>query len=148
MLKRYLSIFLAGLLFQVTCFAAPAAASGREEEEARLAQKVKASLSRLGTGPETRIKIKLRDKTTLEGYLSSLGEDSFEITDAKDGVATTVFYTQVKQVKGNNFSTGAKIGIGAAIAIGLAVVIVLATRGNGRNDSGPIRCGGVTTPCP
>jgi hypothetical protein len=147
--RKYLSLVLIGLLVQVTCFVTSAfARTGDREEEAKLAQKVKTSLSRLGAGPERRVKVKLLDKTTLEGYVSSVGEDSFEVTDEKTGVATTVSYAEVKQVKGNNFSTGAKIAIGAAIAAGIAVVIVLATRGGGRDDSGPIRCAGVTTPCP
>lgn len=148
MFRKFLSLALAGLLAQATCFVTPAFARTGDREEAKLAQKVKTSLARLGSGPGSRVKVKLLDKTTLEGYVSSLGEDSFEVTDEQTGVATTVAYAEVKQVKGNNFSTGAKIAIGAAIAAGLAVIIVLATRGGGRNDSGPIRCAGVTTPCP
>ena len=149
MLRKYLSLVLAGLLVQTTCFVTSAFARAEDREEAKLAQKVKTSLSKLGTGPESRVKVKLLDKTTLEGYVSSIGEDSFEVTDEKTGVATTVAYTEVKQVKGNNFSTGAKIAIGAAIAAGIAFIVILAARGGGgRNDSGPVRCASVTTPCP
>lgn len=148
MFRKFLSLALAGLLAQTTCFATSAFARAGDRDEAKLARKVKTSLARLGPGPESRVKVKLLDKTTLEGYVSSLGEDSFEVTDEKTGVATTVAYAEVKQVKGNNFSTGAKVAIGAAIAVGLAVIVVLATRGGGRGDSGPIRCAGVTTPCP
>ena len=148
MLKKWLSLLLAGLLFQTTCVAATASARARGDEDAKLAQKVKASVYELGTGPEARIKVKLRDKTTLEGYVDSIAQDSFVVADPKTGTTTTVAYSEVKQVKGSNFSTGAKIGIGAAIAAGIAVIIVLATRGGSRNDSGPVRCAGVTTPCP
>ncbi|HWT03607.1 MAG TPA: hypothetical protein VN256_25385 [Pyrinomonadaceae bacterium] len=151
MLRKCLSLVLAGLLFQTTCAAAAVSARARAGgggEDAKLAQKVKAGIYESGTVPEPRIKVKPRDKTTLEGYVESITKDSSVIAGAKTGAAMTVAYSEVKQVKGNNFSTGAKIGIGAAIAAGIAVIIVLATRGGGRGDSGPIRCGGVTTPCP
>ena len=49
--------------------------------------------------------------------------ESFAVVDDKTGAATTVTYPQVKQVKGNNLSTGVKIAIG--IAIFLAVVLFL-----------------------
>lgn len=148
MLKKWLSLMLVGLLCQTTLMASAVSARTRGDEDAKLAQKVKASVYELGTGPEARIKVKLHDKTTLEGYVDSIAKDSFVIADAKTGTTTTVAYSEVKQVKGNNFSTGAKVAIGAAIAAGLAVIIILATRGGNRNDSGPIRCAGVTTPCP
>ena len=151
MLKKCLSLVLAGLLFQTTFAAAAVSArtrGGDDDEDAKLAQKVRASVFEFGSGPDAQIKVRPRDKTTLEGYVESITKDSFIIAGAKKGAATTAAYSEVKQVKGNNFSTGAKIGIGAAIAAGIIVIVVLATRGGGREDSGPIRCGGVTTPCP
>ncbi len=66
----------------------------------------------------------MRDKTKLEGYVSAVGDDSFVVTDIKTGVATTVAYPQVKKVKGNNLSTGAKIAIGVGIAAVVLVVII------------------------
>ena len=66
----------------------------------------------------------------IKDYISEVGEDSFVVVDAKTGTATTVAYSQVKQVKGNNLSTGAKIAIGVAIIAGvLALILVF-----GRSD--------------
>jgi hypothetical protein len=53
-----------------------------------------------------------------------------------------------RQVKRNNLSTTAKVGIGLGIAAVVILVVVLATRGNDDFQSGPIRCGTITTPCP
>jgi hypothetical protein len=89
-----------------------------------LRRKVKEGISKLGTGAEARIEVKLRDKTKLKGYVSEAGEDSFVIADEKTGATSTVTYAQVKQVKGNNLSTAAEIAIGVGVII-LPIVIVL-----------------------
>lgn len=45
--------------------------------------------------------------------------------DVKTGAATTVPYPQVKQVKGNNLSTGTKIAIGLGIVAGVILFLAL-----------------------
>ncbi len=52
-----------------------------------------------------------------------------------------------RQVKRNNLSSTAKIGIGVAIAAGVILAIVLATRGSDDDDS-PCRPVGIMAPCP
>jgi hypothetical protein len=99
-------------------------AESKEEKQARFAEKVKVNVLKLGTGETARVKVKLRDKTKLEGYVSAIGEDDFTITDLKTGAATTVAYPQVKSVKGNNLSTGAKIAIGVGIAAAVILIIL------------------------
>src|SRR5438067_2261831 len=82
-----------------------------DDKAAREAEKVKAAISKLGTGPAARVEVKLKDRTKLKGYVSELNDYHFVVTDDKTGIATAVAYPQVKQVKGNNLSTGAKIAI-------------------------------------
>lgn len=123
MLRKILSVVLVGLLIQLTA-AYPAFAGTDPKKEAARAEKVRAGIFKLGTGPEARVKIKLRDKTKLEGYVSDAGEDQFTITDPKTGAVTSVEYSQVKQAKGNNLSTGAKIAIGVGIGIAAALLII------------------------
>ena len=106
-------------------------AESREEKQARYAEKIKANVLKLGTGESTRVKVKLRDKAKLEGYISDAGPENFTITDRKTGVATTVAYPQVKSVQGNNLSTGAKIAIGVGIAAGIIFLILWFTTGPG-----------------
>lgn len=120
MLKKICSAILAALLLQAA--ALPAFASTSAEKDARRAEKVRTQLAKLGTGKDARVKVELRDKTKLEGYLSEAGADSFTVMDDA-GNATAVPYPQVKKAKGNNLSTGAKIAIGAGI--GAAVVLVI-----------------------
>lgn len=125
MLRKCLSLVLAISVFQLIN-AAPAVAATKAEKEARAAEKVRAAVLKLGTGERARVRIKLRDKTKLEGYVGHAGADSFTVVDLKTGAATAVTYPSVKQAQGNNLSTGAKIAIGIGIAA-LVLVIIIAT---------------------
>jgi hypothetical protein len=121
MFKKLISLALVGLLINLAGVRL-AYADSKEEKQARFAEKVKASVLKLGTGEAARVKVRLRDKTKLEGYISAADGESFIVTNPKTGITTQVAYPQVKSVKGNNLSTGAKIAIGAGIA---AVVIFI-----------------------
>lgn len=122
MFKKLLSLSLVALLINLAGMHV-AYAGSKEEKQARLAEKVKASVLKLGTGEAARVKVKLRDKTKLEGYISAADGEGFIVTNPKTGMATTVAYPQVKSVKGNNLSTGAKIAIGVGIAAAIIFLI-------------------------
>ena len=121
MLRKILSLTLACLLAQFA-LARTAAAAG--EREARFAEKVKAGIARLGTGTDARVEVKLRDKRKLRGYVGEAGAEGFTVVDDKTGAATTVAYPQVKTVKGNNLSEGARIAIVAGIVVGALLLTV------------------------
>jgi hypothetical protein len=128
MFKKVLSLALAGFLLSVAGLRL-AQASPKEEKATRFAAKVKEGITKLGTGPEARIEVKLRDKTKLKGYVSEAGADSFVIVDEKTGASSTVTYPQVKQVKGNNLSTAAEIAIGVGIVLlPIAIVVLLVSQ--------------------
>jgi hypothetical protein len=122
MLKKICSAVLTALLLQAA--AVPALAGTGAEREARRAEKVRTQLARLGTGPDARIRLELRDKTKLEGYISGASPEGFVVVN-KAGVATTVAYPQVRKARGNNLSTGGKIAIGIGIGAGITLLIVL-----------------------
>ncbi len=119
MSEKILSFFLIGLLFNLTCYQT---ALANPEKEARFAAKVKAEIGKLGFGKDARIKVKLRDKTKLKGYVSEISDNHFVVVNEKSGIAFPVAYSKVKQVKGNNLSTGTIVGV----AIFLTIVITLA----------------------
>ena len=120
MTKKTLSLALIILLVNLTGVH-PANAGSGEEARARHIDKVKAGIARLGTGTQARVEVKLLDRSKLKGYISEAGGDDFVVVDAGTGVATTVAYSQVTQVKGNNLSTGARI----AMTVGLFVVLLI-----------------------
>jgi hypothetical protein len=122
MLKRICTVILSALLLQAA--AVPAFAATSAEKEARRADKVRTQLAKLGTGRDARVRVELRDKTKLEGYLSAADADAFTVTDSA-GKSTAVPYQQVKKAQGNNLSTGAKVAIGIGIGIGVLIIIAL-----------------------
>jgi small nuclear ribonucleoprotein (snRNP)-like protein len=122
MLKRLCAVMLSALLLQAA--AVPAFAATNAEREARRAEKVRTQLTRLGTGREARVRVELRDKTKLEGYLSAADADTFAVTD-NSGKTTAVPYQQVRKAQGNNLSTGAKVAIGIGIGVGVLIIIAL-----------------------
>ncbi len=126
MFKKYLVLGLTVLV--INLFLSPTVFAGTAgEKESKLAEKVKTNIAKLGTGKDAQVEIKLRDKTKLKGYISELKESSFVVVDAKTGNASEVPYSNAKQVKGNNLSTGVKIAIG--IGIFLAVILILVQTG-------------------
>ena len=122
MFKKYLTLILAVLILNLSLSAA-AFAGTKEEKAAKLAEKVKTNITKIGTGKNARIEVKLRDNTKLEGYISQINENSFVVVDDKTGNNSEVPYSNAKQVKGNNLSTGVKIAIG--IGVILAVILVI-----------------------
>jgi hypothetical protein len=121
MFKKICSAVLSTLLLQAA--AVPAFAGTSAEKEARRAEKVRTQLAKLGTGPDARVRVELRDKTKLEGFVSETSADSFVVT-GRDGSATTVAYPQVRKAQGNNLSSGAKIAIGVGIGAGVTLLVL------------------------
>jgi hypothetical protein len=120
MFKKVCSVVLSALLLQAA--AVPAFAATSAEKEARRAEKVRTQLAKLGTGTDARIRLVLRDKTKLEGYVSEAGASTFAVTD-RAGKTTTVDYSQVGKAQGHNLSTGAKVAIGIGIGAGITLLI-------------------------
>ncbi len=121
--KKFLSLLLAGLLIQLLSVQS-ASAHPMVDKQTKLAEKVKEGVSKLGVGQDARVELRLRDKTKLAGYISEVKEDSFVVSDAKTGDATSISYSNVTQVKGHNLSTGAKIAIGIGIGAGIVLIVL------------------------
>jgi hypothetical protein len=122
MFKKLCSVALSALLLQAA--AVPALAAAGAEKESKRAGKVRSQLAKLGTGTDARIKLILRDKTKLEGFVKEAGAETFAVTD-RAGKTTTVGYGQVSKAQGHNLSTGAKIAIGVGIGAGVVLLIFL-----------------------
>ncbi|HVF89002.1 MAG TPA: hypothetical protein VNH22_02970 [Blastocatellia bacterium] len=111
-----------------------ALAKSEADRQSKQAAKVKQGIFKLGVGKDSRVALKLRDKTRLVGYISEAGENSFVVTHPNTGAATVVAYPDVAQVKGQNLSTGAKIAIGVGIAAAIILILLLRTYCN--NEGG------------
>ncbi len=121
------TFIVAGLLLSLVCYA-PATVQARQKEE-KFAEQVKTAVAKLGTGADARVEVKLRDKTKLKGYVGGADESGFFIVDDRTGGARQIPYPQVRQVKGNNLSTGEKILLGFFIFTIVMTVIAMAVEG-------------------
>jgi hypothetical protein len=129
MFEKLLSLGLAGLLTSMIPYASASAQSqtGREPQQA---EKVKATVTKLGTGKQARVEVKLRDNTKLKGYIGEIAEERFTLVDPKRGTVTPVPYEQVQQIKNTNHSGLYALALGAATIGGVMLVVAIALRGS------------------
>ena len=125
MLKRMLCLAIACLLTS-PIWAKPSSARTQSEKDTKLAQKIKTKVAKLAGGPEARVEVKLMDGTRLKGCISEFSDDYFVVTDKKTGRATTVAYTQVKQLKVpvDNFWSDPKGWLGLGLGAGVILLSV------------------------
>jgi hypothetical protein len=93
-----------------------------QTSDSKNAAKVKAEVQKRGIGKQSRLKVTLRDQTEVKGYVSQIGDASFQITNPKTQDVTTIAYADVKKVR----KPGLSRSVGIAIGIGVALLIVLA----------------------
>ena len=129
MFKKTFCLVVICSIMTVTSGRVALAANATAKEGAHT-EKVKAAIAKLGTGPSAQIEIELRDKSKLKGYIKEANEDHFVLVSSATGSTIEVAYPQVKHVKGNNLSTGVKVGIGVAVGIGI-LLLVFKNRING-----------------
>ena len=119
MLKKYLTLILTILVINLS-FSAVAFADTKVEKEAKFAEKVKANVTKLGTGKDAKVEVKLKDGTKIKGYIRQIYEGSFVVIDDKTGASTEIPYPQVKQAKGKSDTYYFVFGI-----VGIAALIAL-----------------------
>lgn len=127
MFKKALSLTLAGLLLSVIT-SVPVCAQSQAGNDPQHADRIKAKVTKLGTGKQARVQVILADNTTLEGYIGEIAEDHFTVIDPKRGAVTPVPYVKVQRIKSANHSAASALGFGAAVIGGVLLFVVLLTR--------------------
>ena len=125
-LKRLLSLSLLAAMCG-SSFVVSAAVPNDDEKQA---EKTRAEIRKLGTGPDALIEIELRDKTKVKGYVGEANDVDFVVIDPSTKTSTTVAYPQVRKAKGNNWSGGVKIALTVAV---IAAVTFLTYKYGRRN---------------
>lgn len=121
-MKKVVSLLLVVLLLQLF-FVHPSFAGTKDEN---FAEKVKTEISKLKTGKDAKIKVKLKDGTKIKGYIAEANENQFVVIDSKTNQPVPVPYSQVKQAKGNNLS-GSAIAIISVAAIIIILYVLVGT---------------------
>ena len=89
--------------------------------DSKNAAKVKAEVQKRGIGKQSRLKVTLRDQTEVKGYVSQIGDASFQITNPQTQDVTTIAYADVKKVR----RPGLSRSVGTAIVVGVAAAALL-----------------------
>lgn len=118
-MKRIILITVFAIVIQALTISPTFANTNGDKSE-----KIKAGIAKLGIGPEAKVKVTLKDKSNLEGYVVSSNDEQFVVMDSASNQAVPVSYPQVKKVKGNNLNTGVKIAIGVGIVLVVMVLLL------------------------
>ena len=128
MFKKCLSVAFIGMLLFSTNLQSISAQTNTGNNTVTT-DKIKANVTKRGTGEKARVNVKMLNGTKMKGFISQAGDDSFTLTDSKTKQTNTLAYSDVAQVKGTGLSTGAKILIGVGVGVAVtAVVLAVAFR--------------------
>lgn len=86
---------------------------------------VSVAITRLGSGNDALVALRLRDKTVLKGHVASIDADSFVVTDNDSGLDRRIAYTQVARLHGVNLASGAQVQYGGGFKARVARVAAL-----------------------
>lgn len=100
----------------------PIAAQENLSLQVKKGEKIREKIKKLGTGELVKVKVKLNNETSYQGYISNSNEEAFVIVD-KEGKLNSIKYSDVKSISGKNLSTGVKIAIGLGIGFGITLLI-------------------------
>ena len=120
MYRNLLALTLSGLLIQLA--AGPVQAQTVSAGEAKRVEQVRAKIGGLGTGETARVRVTLRDRRRVRGYVREAGAEDFVVVDPKTGVVMTIPYSQVKKVNPRELPRAANIAIGLGIGMGIGVL--------------------------
>lgn len=122
MLKRFTSLSLAVSLITLSG-AAPLYASA-QEGHAKSAVKIKEKVAGIGTGPRTRVEVKLRGGAKVKGHISEIADDHFTVVDKKAG-EVRVTYSEAKSVKEHYIPKWMKVT--SLVALGLLAPVIISS---------------------
>ena len=126
-MSKAISLLLCVLLLQATLTIKPsvACAGDKSGPPKTDALKVQLAVAKLGAGTDTLVQVKLRNKIKVSGFVESIEATSFTIVDPASGASAKVAYDDVRELRGHNLSTGAKVAIVIGIVVGALLILVL-----------------------
>ena len=77
--------------------------------------KISTLISKLGSGNEALVAVRLANRTAVKGYVAEIAPESFLIIDPTTGESNRVSYTQINRLQGVNLDTGVQVSHGLGI---------------------------------
>jgi hypothetical protein len=93
------------LLVAVLVFNSVAVTQATQTQGASQAAKVKTEVQKRGIGEKSRVKVRLRNKAEVKGYISKIEDASFDVTDKKTGRATPIPYADAEMADRQGISS-------------------------------------------
>jgi hypothetical protein len=124
MFTKTSAMFLAALLILTNLTTIVA----QQSDAVALDRRIKAKVNDLGAG--AKVTVFLNDGTKLQGNISQILDDSFDVTVKKETQSRIISYRDVQRIKKRGLTSGAKVGIGVAIgaaAIVTVLVVIMAS---------------------
>src|SRR5580704_392214 len=136
---RHISFLLIlSLLWTSTAFAQTTTAPGvPQTPESVQTSKFRQQVLKRGAGEKSRVKAELADGTSVKGYISKIGELSFEVTNEKSAQTTTISYSQVRKIQGPGLSKPEKIGISVGVAVAVVAIVSVVAWEQFKHSKGP-----------
>jgi len=91
---------------------------------------VKATVAKIGTGPEALVQVKRRDKTKVKGFIKEAREEDFDVISTQKGtrgMTVTIPYSDVVKIKGKGIdwtAAGAKASFFGLKALKVMVIVL------------------------
>jgi len=101
-MKNIIALMLIGLVLNMSFFVSTADCSPNAKDsvkQAKMVNKLKAELNKIGVGKESKIEVKLNDGTKISGYLAEINENDF-VVGQKDDDRKNVRYDRVRKARG------------------------------------------------
>jgi hypothetical protein len=125
--KKIFRPLLAIILVQSILCADALAIQSTQPAQPKQVIKISNLLTKLGSGEEALIAVRLKDKSVYKGYVAEVERDSFRVVDTQTGESNRVSMAQISRMQGVNLMTGVQVshgvGIRAKLAKALAVVL-------------------------
>jgi hypothetical protein len=98
LIKKQLAVLISIALLAIT-LTVPGATSAQTTTDSPAVQKTRLDVQKLGVNRGKKVEVKLRDNTRVKGYITSVDQDTFSVSDFKSGDAQTLSYAEVSSVK-------------------------------------------------
>lgn len=86
---------------------------------------VKKTVAKVGTEPNRKIRVSLKNGTKLKGYITEIKDDYFALLDDKSGKVVSVQYSEAIEAKRDGLPKFATALIGGGILIGGLMALTL-----------------------
>jgi hypothetical protein len=92
-------------------------------------QKISTLISKLGSGNDALVAVRLANRTAVKGYVAEIAPDSFLLIDPATGESNRVAYTQINRLQGVNLDTGVQVSHGLGVRSKLVKLLTVMVPG-------------------